>query len=666
MPPRILGVSYFILLTISRFAFAVPPQHFEPLKDTLQKYNIFQMPEAAQYPGVPAVGLLSLQEYRQFDTGHNRILHRIIKILTPSGKEYATVKIGCLGSCRIDGRTIKADGKMIPLPSRDLVRPEKLSDYTAPYHYAQFALPQVEPGDIIEYMATIEHSAPFFADDFRFSDPYPVLKGVLILTHSQDYSYSYVRYSPAGSKPIEVLRDTFQEPPVHYIRTTFVAENIRAFVEEPRSGMTKQNQPGVRLFLDSRYGAQIEAFHDWSKYGEFIAKFAKITILIGGPVKKFVEEIAGKQKDPASIVASVYRASQRKIHIVDRSLFVTGFEFQKPDDVLQKQKASPHDFALFLASCFKHLKWSSDLILANSYNQPEASSTMAFPLDLDLVFLKVKTPAGEFLLDCNGNGRLPNTLPSEAMNRFAIGIPLSYDFQNARVTPILIRMPQQAGNVSRLEIEAVPNGTNWSLQFRWFLGGEFQTGLARLQSEISAAEMLANITSFLRSRLNVEEIRDIRYDFGANGLELIGSAVVKKRRVSPDIELLQNSLWVSGFDVGKYLLENRESSLLLPVIGEISSIIKIRLDPQWTGIMPSSYQTECGQATYSLQFQKEPNEIRVDEKLIIVNLAVKKADFLKFGEFLDQYQLHHYWSILLSQGKIADQSVMTFQKRRMQ
>lgn len=41
---------------------AVPVQRFQPLKDTLNEYGILKVPEASDYPDVPAVALLSLQQ----------------------------------------------------------------------------------------------------------------------------------------------------------------------------------------------------------------------------------------------------------------------------------------------------------------------------------------------------------------------------------------------------------------------------------------------------------------------------------------------------------------------------------------------------------------------------------------------------------------------------
>src|SRR5262249_23436525 len=105
----------FLMLVLSfpAVAAALAPQKFEPLKDTLSRYGIIRIPEASDYPDIPAIALLSETEYKEVGASHIRRYHRVIKVLTTAGKEYTSVSIPCYSECRIDGRTIKADGKIL-------------------------------------------------------------------------------------------------------------------------------------------------------------------------------------------------------------------------------------------------------------------------------------------------------------------------------------------------------------------------------------------------------------------------------------------------------------------------------------------------------------------------------------------------------------------------
>src|SRR5262249_47010273 len=119
------------------------------------------------------------------------------------------------------------------------------------------------------------------------------------------------------------------------------------------------------------------------------------------------------------------------------------------------------------------------------------------------------------------------------------------------------------------------------------------------------------------------------------------------------VEALQNDFWNCGFDLRPYLVQNRLNNLLLPVAGEISSSIKIRLPATMVPSLPASTEMQSGPVHYSLHFQKVKQEIQVDEKVLINDLSVKPVDFTKFASFLDEYYAKHFWTILISNKTMA-------------
>jgi hypothetical protein len=122
----------------------------EPTKEELH------MTSDPKAPGAPAVFL-----YRE-ETTNNRnhyiSLYARIKVLTELGKEWGTVEVPYDGSGSespiIEGRTIHADGTVIPLVGKVsdlLVFKTTNSNYKA----AVFNMPSVEVGSILEYRWTI-------------------------------------------------------------------------------------------------------------------------------------------------------------------------------------------------------------------------------------------------------------------------------------------------------------------------------------------------------------------------------------------------------------------------------------------------------------------------------------------------------------------------------
>jgi hypothetical protein len=126
-------------------------------------------------PGAAAVYL-----YREEITDEEKGFHSFyerIKVLTDKGKELATVRIpyvpGADKVTKIEGRTIHADGTVIPLT----VKPDDLIDFKTKGYQVRsvvFTLPSVEVGSILEYR--YRYSGNTFAPTWWIQQPYLVRK----------------------------------------------------------------------------------------------------------------------------------------------------------------------------------------------------------------------------------------------------------------------------------------------------------------------------------------------------------------------------------------------------------------------------------------------------------------------------------------------------------
>jgi Domain of Unknown Function with PDB structure (DUF3857) len=639
------GALFLLAVLLHASAIFAQVQRFEPLSDTLAKYDIRTVPDQSAYPNTPAVGILSITEFRQLGLRQERSYHRIVKILTAQGKRYGNVKVPCHESCHIEARTIKPDGRIINVRGSDVIHVQKLSGYQTPYTFAQFALPAVEAGDIIEYAVTNRIDYPLYIEEFGFAENYPVMKSIFILIHPDDYSYAYTQRTVAGMEPFKVQRDQVRDGQTYNVRTTFTASNLQPGLSEPMAPDTRDGEPGIRLLIDGKGMRKLDVFQDWWSFGGFVEENAG-PLIDGIKVKSFVTQAIGNNTDPATIVKLVYQAADRKIRIyqeLDR-----GFDFQAPEKTLEKKAAGPYDFAVFLASCFKSLNWGSELVLVNSHSREEASKTAVFPLDLDLVFLNVKTGTAEFLLDCNENGMPANVLPAGSMNRFALGIPLTSGKGMNSMSPYTTQMPYREGNRNHLDLDAVSDSQNWNLTFHWMLTGDYQEPFVRAYRNQGDAEVRKQVSDYLRENLQAMDVKDVNYQFLTNGIQLDGKATLPRRPIRGTLELFQRDFLSSDLDVSSSMLEKRVHSVLLPYAGEVSATFKIHPEAGSHFTVPAAYDLECHPLHYQITFQNQANTIVVDEKLSIRDLLIKPEQFPKMGAFLDQYHQAHSWALLMS------------------
>lgn len=639
----VLILTIFIAFPI----FAEEQKYFEPLKDTLQRYGVLKIPNASDYPDLPAIGILSLEEYQQLSSTHERRAHHIVKILTRAGKNYTMIALACFGSCRLEARTIKADGRIINLPSRDLIRSQQRTTYAAPVALMQFALPAVEPGDIVEWRSTVIYPEPFFAEDYRFGERYPIMKAVFSLISPDDTSYSSYRYQPPGTSALTYSHDSFRDNSVNYTRQTYIAENVPALPNENDSADIYAAQPGIRIFIDQLHTVPIKDFKDWWAYAEFISNRFQVNTLLKSQIKPYLQQVIGNETDPARIVNLIYQAADKRIEIVNQKIPIHGMPFQGAEDVFKSDIGLPEDFALFLATCYKDLKWNVDLVLVNSHRKPTATKESPFPPDLDMVFLNVKTPGGEYLIDCNENGGQPNMISSGSMNRLALGIPVKFTFQQVKSQPYLATMPYRDGNKSHLDVTAQAAGDLWNLDFRWQLNGELQREYVRLLREQGEAELKKEIDRLVRSRIHANVIQT-DYKLLTTGLEVTAKATMLRRKVNDNLEIFQNDLWDSGFHVRQQITENRITPMLLPIAGELSATYRIPIQPGMNVVFPQSRTLDCAPAVYTLTSTKTKQELQINEKMTIKDAALTKENFDQFGHFLDDYQSAHLWTIFLS------------------
>ena len=146
-----IQVFLFALLLLSPLV-ATAQKFQEPTKEELQ------MTSDPKWPGVPAIFLNreeSTDNFNHFVSEYARI-----KVLTELGKEWATVEVPYAGGGtppRIEGRTIHADGTVVPLNGKaeDLLVEKSTSSRM---DVRVFTLPSVEVGSILEYRWTLPNS----------------------------------------------------------------------------------------------------------------------------------------------------------------------------------------------------------------------------------------------------------------------------------------------------------------------------------------------------------------------------------------------------------------------------------------------------------------------------------------------------------------------------
>jgi hypothetical protein len=167
---HILLRSTFLLL-VAASPLVLRAQFQDPTPDELK------MTSDPKAPGAVAVYLY--REETTDDERHLQTYYVRIKVLTEKGEDLASVQVpfvpGRAKVGKVEGRTIHADGTVIPLT----VKPEDLENFKSKYFRTDslaFTLPAAEVGSILEYRLQIQYTygAPLPAWQLQY--PYSIRK----------------------------------------------------------------------------------------------------------------------------------------------------------------------------------------------------------------------------------------------------------------------------------------------------------------------------------------------------------------------------------------------------------------------------------------------------------------------------------------------------------
>jgi len=178
------SVPVFLALLIAAGTPAARAQFTQPTPDELK------MTADSKAPGISAIYLY--QEEVTDDQLHFLSIYERIKVLTEKGKELATIHVPYVRGrdtvTDIQGRTIHADGSIVPLTAK----PSDLMDYKVKDFQVDsvvFTLPSAEVGSILEYRLKIRSGDSHVSEPtWNIQGEYPVVKA----------HYSFHPYTPYG------------------------------------------------------------------------------------------------------------------------------------------------------------------------------------------------------------------------------------------------------------------------------------------------------------------------------------------------------------------------------------------------------------------------------------------------------------------------------------
>jgi hypothetical protein len=250
-------------------------------------------------PGSAAVYLYREEITDEYERYHS--FYERIKVLTEKGKELATVSIpyvpGADKVTKIEGRTIHADGTIVPLT----VKPDDLIDFKTKgvqVNSVVFTLPSVEVGSILEYR--YRYSGSTFAPTWWIQQPYFVRKAHYLFHPDMSGTSSGLMYANRIASDEKVVKDK---------KNRFTLDLADVPPEPDEDWMPPLNT--IRWRVEFYYTRVDTAKEFWENACKSWAAWVRDFISPSGFIKKTVAEIVAPGDTDEQKAAKIYAAIQK-------------------------------------------------------------------------------------------------------------------------------------------------------------------------------------------------------------------------------------------------------------------------------------------------------------------------------------------------------------------
>ena len=288
-----------------------------------------------------------------------------LKILTTEGLDEGTVQIVHSGFTRLhdfEGRTVMADGTVVPLP-KDASFVTTTSKARRTF-VTSVAFPRVEVGAILDYRFSL------YWDGFLFLEPW-YFAGMVPVVHSE------ITYHVPGGVVVSVLglgpgKDAVKSEQRTGIKGSVVrawADNLRALPDEPYASPSRDFSPRMMLvpLRVHGYGPPIHMLDDWGSVCELYEVEYKAALREKVNVARVARSLVNREPGDATVKAAIlYRWVRDTIRTDDERTSMYPGERVTVDRVFADKHGSSVEKALLLmamldeAKIEAHLVWAAD------------------------------------------------------------------------------------------------------------------------------------------------------------------------------------------------------------------------------------------------------------------------------------------------------------------
>ena len=339
----------FIILALILFSFSCQTtSHFKSIADDRVTDYLKSTPQAGDYPNAGASLLHSYAYIEYFKDGSSveRHLERY-KIFNERGRKHASKAISYREGYQkvrlLFANTIKADGQVIPLSSRDVFDATQYAgfDFYTDIKLKRFTMPAIEDGCIVEYAYEIHNIKPLLGVDystiFLCRNLYPMEEDIMEIVLPADQKLFYKSFN-TGLIP-QIITDGSKK------RYIFTSLRQKAIIPEPRmpSLMDRETFPQIWIWT----------LTDWKPIAQWYSQLVREQMKADPALETFTRQLIADKKTKEEKISAIFNFVSQNVRYI---AVLLGPHTHKPHaaaDVFKKRYGDCKDKTVLLLAMLK-------------------------------------------------------------------------------------------------------------------------------------------------------------------------------------------------------------------------------------------------------------------------------------------------------------------------
>lgn len=338
---------FFLFLLLFSLSCSTTSQFKSITTGNLNEY-LKQTPQASDYPDAGASLLHSYAYVEFFKDGSSMSRHlERYKIFNERGRKHASKAIsyrdGYQKASILFANTIKADGQVIPLPSRDIFDATKYAgyDFYTDIKLKRFTMPAIEDGCVVEYAHEVKNIKPVFGIDYSTTflcrNIYPIEEDILEIVLPADQELYFKSFNT--SLVPQIISEGDKK------RYVFTNLKQKAIVPEARmpSLIDRETCPQICIWT----------MKDWKSISTWYIKLVSEQMKTNKELEGFTRQLVADKKTKEEKISAIFNFVSQNIRYI---AVLLGPHTHKPHaayEVFQKRYGDCKDKTVLLLSMLR-------------------------------------------------------------------------------------------------------------------------------------------------------------------------------------------------------------------------------------------------------------------------------------------------------------------------